>query len=315
MRSHSLSLCRCLKQRHLLALRNKPDGWQTSDAAVQCHSPTLSSDESEYHSDSELPVVKRSRTSVPSTSLSLFSPPFSSRSATAKPPAIRAHTTSESNTMSSRPETYTPAQPSPTATPSVSNAHKLSIDPPAPTRRAQPLPTRGPATPATAARPALTSVAPYLASDKIRNHMIAPASPPPAPPPFLSLDDLARGRGNIAGIMTQFPRYSAGTPSRQLYVKNLPKAATAADLAHVFGLFLPPVSAQPTPALAAGHPIQPSTATDTSGIQLGVGRLRHQAFVTFADEESAMQAIRAVHGFLLRGKPMIVSFAKLPDRP
>ncbi len=90
-------------------------------------------------------------------------------------------------------------------------------------------------------------------------------------------------------LMEKYPKHKLGEPSPKIYVKNLSKTATIADLERVFGAF----------------------ADDLSDIKVFTeGRMHGQAFVSFPDVAAALRAIRAVHGYVLHGKPMLLSFAK-----
>ncbi|KAG0609788.1 hypothetical protein M758_7G014000 [Ceratodon purpureus] len=89
--------------------------------------------------------------------------------------------------------------------------------------------------------------------------------------------------------------YSAGTPSQVLYIKNLAKEVVSEDIFYVYGAFFP--------SLEEGK-----NALNVNLMQ--EGRMRGQAFVTFPSVESAQDALVMTHGFLLKGKPMIVQFGR-----
>uniref|UniRef100_A0A0A8XND1 Similar to Os03g0326600 n=1 Tax=Arundo donax TaxID=35708 RepID=A0A0A8XND1_ARUDO len=42
------------------------------------------------------------------------------------------------------------------------------------------------------------------------------------------------------------------------------------------------------------------------------GRMRGQAFVTFPTVELAQHALNLVHGYVFKGKPMIIQFGRNP---
>ncbi len=129
------------------------------------------------------------------------------------------------------------------------------------------------------------------APKRVRLPPPAPPSTPLVEPPFLSERELAKGRTPVGEIMEKFPKHTSGIPSRKLYVKNLAKRASQADLDRVFGAFLP-----------ADHPGAVQLFTE--------GKMRGQAFIHFPDTKAALQAIRATHGFTLHGRPLIVAFSQ-----
>lgn len=88
--------------------------------------------------------------------------------------------------------------------------------------------------------------------------------------------------------MPRFSNYSPGEPSKTLYLKNLTKDVTEANLVAMFSRF-------EKPGCAVNY-------------KLCSGRMRGQAFVSFPDEEVANQALQLVNGFVYKGKPIIVQF-------
>ncbi|TNN37839.1 RNA-binding protein 41 [Liparis tanakae] len=76
-----------------------------------------------------------------------------------------------------------------------------------------------------------------------------------------------------------------------LCVKNLSAQASAAQLVALFSRFerenAPPVL-----------------------YRLLTGRMKGQAFVTLPDADTAQRALRLVHGYRLRGKPLVVEFGR-----
>eukprot|EP00048_Salpingoeca_helianthica_P021891 m.1130 g.1130 ORF g.1130 m.1130 type:complete len:461 (-) comp658_c0_seq1:1-1383(-) len=133
-----------------------------------------------------------------------------------------------------------------------------------------------------------------------------PVPSSPAPPPsharvdllgpmtttWLSEKELVAGRAPTSELLERFADYQAGTPTSMLYVKNIARKATHAELVRIFGGFL-------------GSPADPAAIEHFTQ-----GRMRNQAFVRLPSPAAALLAIRAVHGFILHGKPLIVSFAK-----
>ncbi|XP_024375226.1 U11/U12 small nuclear ribonucleoprotein 65 kDa protein [Physcomitrium patens] len=89
--------------------------------------------------------------------------------------------------------------------------------------------------------------------------------------------------------------YAAGAPSQVLYIKNLAKEVTSEDLFYVFGAFFPTLD-------------ETKAALNVNLMQ--EGRMRGQAFVTFPSTEAAQDALGLTHGFVLKGKPMIVQFGR-----
>jgi U11/U12 small nuclear ribonucleoprotein SNRNP65 len=92
-----------------------------------------------------------------------------------------------------------------------------------------------------------------------------------------------------------FKNYSAGNPASVLYIKNLAKDVIADDFYLLFGSFFG------------------STQAAKSGLQVKLmqeGRMRRQAFLTFPSIELAHRALNLVNGYVFKGKPMIIQFAK-----
>lgn len=114
----------------------------------------------------------------------------------------------------------------------------------------------------------------------------------------LTAQELEAGRMSKEQLskLSAFKRHEPGDPSQRLYVKNLAKTTSEADLKAVFGSFV-----------VWSDPYERSTFH----VQLYTsGRLKGQAFVTFASEEAAGRALRSTHGFVLNEKPMAVQFAR-----
>lgn len=114
----------------------------------------------------------------------------------------------------------------------------------------------------------------------------------------LTAQELEAGRMSKEQLskLAAFKRHEPGDPSQRLYVKNLAKTTSEADLKAVFGSFV-----------VWSDPYERSTFH----VQLYTsGRLKGQAFVTFASEEAAGRALRSTHGFVLNEKPMAVQFAR-----
>ena len=92
-----------------------------------------------------------------------------------------------------------------------------------------------------------------------------------------------------------FKKYSAGTPSNKLYLKNIHKNTTEAELAGLFEIY----TCQ-----------EPCEGYEFSIKLMKEGRMKGQAFITFPSVSSAEQALGDLHGFVLNGKPLAVQFSK-----
>lgn len=93
------------------------------------------------------------------------------------------------------------------------------------------------------------------------------------------------------GELERFKDYQPGNVSHVLYIKNLSKKVTHSDLASLFVHFqkdsLPPT------------------------IKLLKGKMRGQAFVTFDDSDTATEALDLIHGYMLKGQPVIIQYGKV----
>ncbi|XP_071793041.1 RNA-binding protein 41-like [Asterias amurensis] len=109
----------------------------------------------------------------------------------------------------------------------------------------------------------------------------------------LSREELLKHRLTTDDIckMDRFRDYSMGQPSKVLFLKNLSAKVTEEDLASVFMSFQ--------------HQDKPKIV-----FKLLKGRMKGQAFVTFADSETAGEAQSHVNGYPLRGKPVIIQYGK-----
>lgn len=113
-------------------------------------------------------------------------------------------------------------------------------------------------------------------------------------------EELVAGRmpANEIFALSMFKNYTRGMPTPVLYIKNLSKDVTQDDLHYIFGAVFP--------------------KSEDFRSQLGVklmqeGRMRGQAFVTFPSTDLAEDALNIVHGFMLKGKPMVVQFGRNPS--
>jgi len=92
-----------------------------------------------------------------------------------------------------------------------------------------------------------------------------------------------------------FKNYNPGEPTSRLYIKNLSKKTTDKDLHYIFGRYIDwNVEAEKSMFY----------------VQLLMGRMKGQAFVTLANERCAKDALEDTNGFQLHGKPIVVQFAR-----
>lgn len=89
----------------------------------------------------------------------------------------------------------------------------------------------------------------------------------------------------------RFQNYQPGEPSNVLCVKNLSPRATVAQLVSLFSRFQ--------------HSDRPPIL-----YRLLTGRLKGQAFITLSDEDSALAALRLLHGYRLLDKPLVIEFGR-----
>ncbi|XP_062567092.1 RNA-binding region-containing protein 3-like [Saccostrea cucullata] len=115
---------------------------------------------------------------------------------------------------------------------------------------------------------------------------------------FLSLDEIKKGRISQSEMknFSVFKKYEAGEVAGRLYIKNLAKNTTEQDLVNIFGGF-----------------VNWSDELEKNIFDIRLmkeGRMKGQAFVTFANEKSAHKALKETNGFVLNSKPMAVQFAR-----
>ncbi|XP_062215731.1 U11/U12 small nuclear ribonucleoprotein 65 kDa protein-like [Phragmites australis] len=97
--------------------------------------------------------------------------------------------------------------------------------------------------------------------------------------------------------LPMFKNYTPGNPATVLYIKNLAKDVIHDDFYYVFGSLFE------------------SMDNARSGLSIKLmqeGRMRGQAFVTFPTVELAQCALNLVHGYVFKGKPMIIQFGRNP---
>ncbi|KAF0921566.1 hypothetical protein E2562_009767 [Oryza meyeriana var. granulata] len=97
--------------------------------------------------------------------------------------------------------------------------------------------------------------------------------------------------------LPMFKNYTPGNPASVLYIKNLAKDVIQDDFYYVFGSLFENMD----------------IARSSLSIKLmQEGRMRGQAFVTFPSVELAERALNLVHGYVFKGKPMIIQFGRNP---
>ncbi|KAG0616977.1 hypothetical protein M758_5G156600 [Ceratodon purpureus] len=90
----------------------------------------------------------------------------------------------------------------------------------------------------------------------------------------------------------KFVNYTPGSPSSTLYIKNLAPDVAEPDLVGIFGRF--EISREPKLIYRL----------------MQRGRMKDQAFVTFADVETARNALKLANGYILKEKPLVIEFAR-----
>lgn len=115
---------------------------------------------------------------------------------------------------------------------------------------------------------------------------------------FISMSELRKGRLSQREMekVTVFRNYQEGEPSRRVYIKNLAKQVTEEDLHWIFGRYVD----WNNDGQKAVFDIR----------LMKEGRMKGQAFVTLGLDEQAVKAVRDTNGYVLKGKPMAVQFAR-----
>lgn len=103
----------------------------------------------------------------------------------------------------------------------------------------------------------------------------------------MSVDDIMK--------IERFRNYEPGVPSKVLYLKNIAPSVSQEQISLLFNQFL----------LDNGGPID---------VRLMTGRMRGQAFVSFTNEDIAIQALEEVNGTILSGQPVIAEFGRNTNR-
>ncbi|XP_053213848.1 RNA-binding region-containing protein 3-like [Panonychus citri] len=93
-----------------------------------------------------------------------------------------------------------------------------------------------------------------------------------------------------------YTNYSPGLPSCRLYLKNLSKKVTDYQLKCIYGRYVN---------------LDNESECNMFHVQLfKTGRFRNQAFISLPNQESASLALNETNGYLIEGKPLIVSFSR-----
>ncbi|XP_056012759.1 RNA-binding region-containing protein 3-like [Ostrea edulis] len=118
------------------------------------------------------------------------------------------------------------------------------------------------------------------------------------PTKFLSMADIRSGRISPSEMknFSVFKNYDSGEIASRLYIKNLAKHTTEQDLVNIYGGF-----------------VNWSEELEKNIFDIRLmkeGRMKGQAFITFANENSAHKALKATNGLVLNSKPMAVQYAR-----
>lgn len=115
---------------------------------------------------------------------------------------------------------------------------------------------------------------------------------------FMSQREIRDGRISSEEMRkaSVFRNYEPGNPASRLYVKNVAKGVEVEDLFRIYGGYVD---------------LKSELERYTFDIRLmKEGRMKGQAFLTFASESQAERARRDTNGFLLKGRPLVVHFAR-----
>ncbi|KAI8365211.1 uncharacterized protein BYT42DRAFT_589177 [Radiomyces spectabilis] len=120
------------------------------------------------------------------------------------------------------------------------------------------------------------------------------------PARYLTMEEIQQKRMDKKDLenISAFKNYDPGSVNSKLYIKNLAKKVQEEDLRRLFESVI---------ADSHGH----AEAANDMDIQLkNSGRLRGQAFVTFANDTIAQTILESLNGYLLHDKPMAIHFSK-----
>ena len=115
---------------------------------------------------------------------------------------------------------------------------------------------------------------------------------------FITIEELETKRLKIAELkeLPVFKNYALGEKTNKIYIKNVAKKIQDQDLKHIYGRY-----------------VNWSDEIESSAFEIRLmkeGRMKGQAFVTFASEETAERAINETNGLVLDGKPIIVQYGR-----
>lgn len=100
-------------------------------------------------------------------------------------------------------------------------------------------------------------------------------------------------------VLPIFKDYHPGTPNNKLYIKNIAKTVGLDDLQWIYKRYYPKRSES-----------EPRSLFDIR--LMTEGRMKGQAFVTLDSVELGQQAVKETNGFIVKDKPLVVVFAKIP---
>ena len=115
---------------------------------------------------------------------------------------------------------------------------------------------------------------------------------------FISSRKLRRNRISQREMrdFSAFRNYQEGEPASRLYIKNVSRQVTEKDLHYVYGRYV-------------------DWNDETQKLVFDIrlmkeGRMKGQAFITLPDENRALEALKDTHGFMMKGKPIVVQFGR-----
>ncbi|XP_001606002.2 RNA-binding region-containing protein 3 [Nasonia vitripennis] len=117
---------------------------------------------------------------------------------------------------------------------------------------------------------------------------------------FITTEQLHDNRisANDRDVLPVFKNYHPGKPSCRLYIKNLAKQVEESDLHFIYRRYVLPKSK--------------NEESEYNVRLMQEGRMKGQAFVTLPNIAQAQLALEETNGYILKDKPMVVQFAKVP---
>uniref|UniRef100_A0AAG5D0I0 RRM domain-containing protein n=1 Tax=Anopheles atroparvus TaxID=41427 RepID=A0AAG5D0I0_ANOAO len=136
---------------------------------------------------------------------------------------------------------------------------------------------------------------------------IKPIGSKPEEPISITLADILGNRvpDEQRRTLNVFQNYTPGDPTNKLYIKNLAKTVTEQDLHNIVHLF-----------------VEKDAFCDINVKLMKTGRMKGQAFISFLPADGAAsianeklkqcvaRALSTINGYILKDKPMVVSYAK-----